>query len=491
MTHVITLREIPTDTGTGDAAEIASISSTSTGSHAAIKSRTINPSVLDQESDHHTQQSMSKSKFTFEAAASRRAPVNNVRDTEQRRNHAGSADILVKAKEMGMKVWQLEKFQRMIRTMHETPTEIQPQQTICSRTSTAPAKGHREPELSRMLRNERINGPSDRDSTIALNETILFKGPYIYIRDMDERTKPIMVRDYVKPSKGEMGDWPQFQGVSSGRCPFVPEVNREDVDKVKARIADAQVQKGVETRSAPVTRSAVQRDNIQPVVANEMPRRAPLRESNTAINVPRLPPPSPQKAPVREFCPPPPIVANKALSSAQVQHAVHAQAHPPQRLFGGEPAASGLQQSNITSAIRSQMISSTAAQPGTKAGTSKEVHGLKRKVLQKNTAPDLTNAQTRHPSADSAAVIRAEKAIPATRQTRQQLQQCAQQKPIHQGEESTESEAEDIWLAEGVRKTGQTVKKPSIEREAKAGQKPGYCENCREKYEDFDEVSIP
>lgn len=488
MTHVITTREIPTDTDAGDAAEVASNSTTSTNSHPCNTVRTINPSLLDQENDHRTQQGMSKGKFTFEATASRRAPANNVRDTEQRRNHAGSTDILVKAKEMGMKVWQLEKFQRMIRTMLETPTECQPQQPIRSRTTVASSKSHREPELSRMLRHERINGPSDRDSTVALNEMILFKGPYIYIRDMDERTKPIMVRDYAKPSKGETGDWPQFQGVGAGRCPFVPEVIKEDMNKVKAQGVDAPTQNGVETRSAPITRSAVRREDIRPPKVNEVPRRPPLRESNTAINAPRLPPPSPQKALAREFCPPPPSMANKALGSAKVQQAAQNHAYPPQRLFGGEPAASGLHQSNITSAIRSQMISSTAAQPGAKAGTSKEVHGLKRKVLEKNTAPSANSIQSRPSTADSAAVARAERAISINCRTRPQVQQYPQQKPLQQGEGSTESETEDVWLAEGVRKTGQPTRKPSVEKEARVGQKPGYCENCREKYEDFDEV---
>lgn len=484
MTHVITLREIPTNTDTGDAAEVASTSTTSTGSHPHTNLRTIDPSVLDQENDDHAQQTLSKGQFTFEATTSRRAPINNVREVEQRRSHSGNADILVKAKEMGMKVWQLEKFQRMIRTMLETPAESQPPQTLRSRTATAATRTQREPELSRMLRNERVNGPSDRDSTIASNEMTTFKGPYIYIRDMDERTKPIMVRDYARPAKGEMGDWPQFQGVSAGRCPFVPEVTKDDVDKLKAREEDTQAQIESETLSVPVTRSAVPRKDKQPAKVNDIARRAPLRETNAAINVPRLPPPSPQKASIREFCPPPPTVASKALNSAQVQQAAQNQTYPPQRLFGGEPAASGLHQSNITSAIRSQMISSTAAQPGAKAGTSREVHGLKRKVLEKNTAPGPTHAQTRHSAVESAAV----RPALVTRQTRQQVQQYAQQKLVQQGEESTESEPEDVCLAEGVRKPGQRVKKSSLEKETRIGQKPGYCENCREKYEDFDDV---
>ena len=489
VTHVITLREIPTDTDLGDTADMTSTSSTLTGSHAATKPRTIHPSALDRANELPVQQGLSKSKFTFEAATNRRPTLSISRDMEQRRNNVGNTDVLVKAKEMGIKVWQLEKFQRMIRTMHETPTEDQPQQSVRLKTSNAPMKGHREPELSRMLRNERINGPSDRDSTTALNEMIFFKGPYIYVRDMDERTKPIMVRDYAKPAKGEMGAWPQFQAVTAGRCPFVPEISKEDVDKVKAREAENQRQKVVDARSAPVTRSAVQREDAPTIVPTESSRKVPLRESNNAANAAKLPPTPPQKGAIGEFRPPPPIVANKTLSSAQIQQAAEAQANPPQRLFGGEPAASGLQQSNITSAIRSQMISSTAAQPGAKAGTSKEFHGLQRKVLEKNTAPAQTAAQGRHPAPEPT-VARAERHIPNPRQTRMQVQQRTQQKHIQQGEESTESEGEDVWLAEGVRKTSRPSKKLSEEKEAKAGPKLGYCENCREKYDDFDEVSI-
>src|SRR5262249_11294280 len=57
------------------------------------------------------------------------------------------------------------------------------------------------------------------------------------------------------------------------------------------------------------------------------------------------------------------------------------------RFAGGEPVASGVQPSNVTSAIKSQVISSTAAVPGAKAGPSKELNALKRKVLERNNMP--------------------------------------------------------------------------------------------------------
>src|SRR5437763_16551427 len=53
------------------------------------------------------------------------------------------------------------------------------------------------------------------------------------------------------------------------------------------------------------------------------------------------------------------------------------------QLKGYEPLASGIQQSNVTSAIRSQLVSSNARVPGHRAGISKDMHSLKRKVLDK------------------------------------------------------------------------------------------------------------
>ena len=184
--------------------------------------------------------------------------------------------------------------------------------------------------------------------------------------------------------------------------------------------------------------------------------------------------------PTQNFCPPP----MKSRSPTKAAKDVISNAGP--RLFGGEPAASGLQQSNITSAIRSQMISSTAAAPGAKAGTSKEVHGLKRKVLEKNTRPPLNSIQTRQRNLDPAGTARAEKNIPIVRQHRRQVPETM----IHIDEESTQSEEdEDVWLADDVRRKQKQLQ-AAQEKEPKAKDlKEGYCENCRKKYDHFDDVS--
>lgn len=100
------------------------------------------------------------------------------------------------------------------------------------------------------------------------------------------------------------------------------------------------------------------------------------------------------------------------------------------------------------------MISSTAAQPGAKAGTSKEIHGLKRKVLEKNSGPALINIHARRESIDPAGNGRATRNIPAARQTRRQAQETL----IHIDEESTQSEEEDdVWIAEDARSKGNSL----------------------------------
>ena len=382
---------------------------------------------------------------------------------------------------MGMKIWQLEKLQRIMNTMSNIPNESQAQPGIVglSRAANSVRRGDRAADLSRMLRDERLHGPSDRDASIAFNELIQFKGNYIYIRDMDERSKTIMVRDYPKPAQGEDGEWPQFHSVSVGKCPFVPEMDsatRRELQREKAREDETLAKAKAIAQSAPRTRAAIIRQSAESESAKQITQRRPLEESKDQANIPAT---AEAKMPAQLFCPPPPITAAKSGSPSK---AARNTAHPGLKLFGGEPAASGMQPSNITSAIQSQVISSTAAQPGAKTGTSREVHGLKRKVLEKNSAPALSQIQTRQKSMDPAGNGRAEPTIPPYRWARKQHQQPM----IHIDEESTQSEEdEDVWLAE--RRQGCKPSRRTIDRK---DPKPGYCENCKEKYDDFDDVSL-
>lgn len=476
---MVTTRPIPADTETRDATDVVAPSSTSTSSQSTNQPRTINPSCLERHSEYHGQQNQSKNKFTLEAPTNKRTHLVNSRDAEPRKS-AGNADILFRAREMGIKVWPLGKLLRATRAMFDIPNDSHVQTGYASRmkSTVSTARGDREADLSRMLRNERINGPSDRDASVAFTELIPFKGHHIYVRDMDEKTKPILVRDYPRPSRDEDGEWPQFHSVGLGKCPFVPEADpptRQEFERVKAREEGLRARGRAEARVAPRIRATAHRGRAESEPAKAVPQQKPLEESRRRGNASMR---QQAKMPSKELCPPPSTTTKKSPAKIAKEGTVNSEV----KLFGGEPAASGMQPSNITSAIRSQMISSTAAAPGAKAGTSKEVHGLKRKVLEKNTGPALTNVQTRQRTIDLAGHGRAERTISAARITRRPVHEPL----IHIDEETTQSEEdEDVWMAEDAR----SKRKQSREVVEKKNPKPGYCENCRDKYDDFDDVS--
>ena len=449
--------------------------------------QTINPSLLDRSSESANTQSdtfASKGKFTFDAPMGRRlAPP--AYDAELKRHQGRNADVLHRARELGMKIWALEKLQRMMTTMFDMDTGSQTAHGHNTRSNsvqgtTVVPRTIREADLSQLLRNERINGPSDRDPTVATKEISIFKGIFIYIHDIDEKQRPIMVREYAKVVNKEHGDWPQFRSVANGKCPFIDEVdhNRREVEK-ESELIRLQRQQQKEQSMAPRTRAAaaVETSRMQPPKAVTGKRvLAELEHGSNrhaALSSKHANPFDPKKAPI------PPLIDEEASSKGN-QNAFVSRAGAG-RHFGGEPLASGVQPSNITSAIRSQMISSTAAQPGVKAGTSKEVHGLQRKVLEKNSGgPGSYGLASSHRMTDVSVAAREEMAgRPTKRKGPEKLGL------IEEDIDPSEVE-EQARKVEAARKSKAVQQRKLEKRDAK----PGYCENCQDKFEDFEEVRI-
>ncbi|KAL6712158.1 Cdc7p-Dbf4p kinase complex regulatory subunit [Coniothyrium glycines] len=407
-THVITTRPIPTD--------LESSSSASKG--------TINPAQLENK------------KSVFDAALQK----------------SSRGDILYKAKELGMKIWSVEKLQRMIDTMFNKETG---EDATSHRhgVTAAPQKG-RPADLQRLLQNEKL----DRDYVIASQDMIPLRGYYVYVHDMDEVTRPVMLREYQKVEK-EKGKWPQFRASGNGRCPFVEDrdfARRQQEEQEARRAARAAVE-------APRTRAASAQGEKMALAENNNFARRPsvsavsVKEEEDDDAKPLDPPKSiPLKRSNTDGAPP-------MFGSAQAS----IRAMP--RFIAGEPVASGMQASNITSAIRSQMISSTAAAP--RAGNSKEVNQLKRKVLERNSVPS-TNTNSGHSSVMND--VRA-----ALNQEHSQPMRAAKRK----AQESLGHAQEDVEEQREARKIAALRRRKTVEKELK----PGYCENCREKFNDFDE----
>jgi regulatory subunit for Cdc7p protein kinase len=151
---------------------------------------------------------------------------------------------------------------------------------------------------------------------------------------------------------------------------------------------------------------------------------------------------------------------------------------PSQMHISREPAASGIQRSNLTSAIQSQMISSTAG-TGVKAGTSREVHQLKRQVLERTHTGSLSvgSIPSSHRMTDLAGVLKQARAPAPQRAAKSKAQE-----KLGGIQEEADPYAEDVAAEAAVQSSR---RRKAVKRDPK----PGYCENCRDKYEDFEEVS--
>ena len=398
--------------------------------------QTVNPSLLERNPEMHVHTSLKND--------ARREQMN--------------MDVLHRARQMGMKIWALEKLQRMIATINDP--DISGHDT--SNRNNGAGGNHvrgRENDLSQVLRNELVNGPSDRDHLSSLKELVMFKGPFIYVHDMNEKTRPAMVREYAKAARRQDGVWPQFRSAPLGKCPFIDEPpTKKEMDR--QRIRQHAKEKKVAPKPAPVQENRDQEFAVREDTVSQEPADGVASNEHKPKNEQEAAPP--RQPEMRDMVPPrlgsPPRKSSESFIPPQMPR------NGP-FFLGREPAASGMQPSNITSAIRSQMVSSAAAAPGAKAGLSKEVHELKRKVLEKGNG--LSGAVP-HGAADATWKMnqgqRPGKANP-------------QEKP-------------DATQPEAIKKQSRDRKDSIQKKERPRDPKPGYCENCRDKFDDFEKVSL-
>lgn len=455
VTHIITTRPIPPESPSSDTSSTQPTSQTA--DNADEQPRTINPSLLDKNPAASTQAFLGKGQ-----------PGTSIR-----RDGKAVMDVLSSGRQMGMKIWALEKLQRILVSMLEYDAPGG-RNTRCGITNTATTRPQDE-GLSQVLRKEKLNGSLDRDLAASTKELVLFKGPFIYIHDMDEKTRPIMVREYPKVADRRDGAWPQFRSAPVGKCPFIDDpATRKEVEKEKEREKAMAEQQAREARAAPRTRSAA----ASQVAQMNPPRRSPRKALKEVNNVP---------APTQVFKDMVPKASTFDAPKALPQISFAARQDPtggfvkPQHMhFAKEPAASGIQRSNLTSAIRSQMISSTAAAPGAKAGTSKEVHELKRKVLERTQTGSLSvgSIPSSHRMTDIAGALKNARAPAPQRAAKSKAQ------------EKLGGIVEEAGMSDDELAAERAARVPAKKKKApRKDPKPGYCENCRDKYDDFDDVS--
>jgi regulatory subunit for Cdc7p protein kinase len=340
--------------------------------------------------------------------------------------------------------------------------------TAASRSRTNRAGGA---ELSQLLQNERRQATTDRDW---MSEMISFKGYFLYVHDMDERTKPVMIRDYQKPSSNSQGKWPQLRSNSMGKSPFIEEHHSHHPRRQTTAPAGAtKAQEPAKAKLRALTASAVtvgQRkqplvENPNPPVTTGEPRDLDVNNASQQFaNLPTVIPNGGKNEEDTKKMPAPPKRAGSTDQLPMYFGSAQASIRKLPRFVQGEPVASGVQASNVTSAVRSQMISSTAIAPGAKGGSTREMNALKRRVLERN------GSQAQQAQAQVAAEGT------TTGNKRKTLNEIAEEDDDDEDEEALATRA-------GGRAPR---KKRVVEKEPK----PGYCENCHDKFEDFDEVCL-
>lgn len=388
--------------------------------------------------------------------------------SNSRRDAVNINDVLVRGQQMEMKIWPAEKLQKILATLFDEKPghETGPQGNNATRATN---------DLVQVLKNEKLAAAVEKQHVGLPREMKAFTGPFIYVHDMDEKWKPIMVREYPKVARRQDGEWPQFRSASIGKCPFVEDpVMKRELEKERAQQRAAQLQqqrqapKAAGTKSASVSQTLVEPAKMEPPKRTS-PRKV-LREANqnTIPTQHTMSKPAPPRVPERQSSFPP------MPDQPPVEFVKPSQMH-----LAREPAASGIQRSAMTSAIQSQMISSAAA-TGIRATTSKEVNELKRKVLERTHTGSLSmgSISSSHQVNALAGALKNSRAPAPQRAAKSRAQE-----KLGGIQEGADPYADDL---EAQRQAHAANKK---KKPAKREPKPGYCENCHDKYEDFEDVS--
>ena len=397
-----------------------------------------------------------------------------------------------------MKIWALEKLERMMHTMFHTETGEQPSllPKSCIYAERNGMKVDPEANLSQMIRRERTHGHADRDYSSAMQDRIHFRGYYVYVHDISEKLRPIMIRDYPKVAAKEDGKWPQFRLSGPGKCPFVEDPNHlrrlEQEERIQEK--EEKERKLTEDEIIDQEKRSLQKDYDRTL--KDVSHNLRSKQSNQNRNIKDDINNAKYEGVLKKEEKQEDGVTNKAKVE-QIPLFGSAQANVRQmpRFAGGEPMASGVQPSNITSAIRSQMVSSTAAAPGGgRVAATKEVNHLKRRILERNGSTTSARNLSLAYLTDIRAALNSEKTGPATRAAKRKgLDKVIE---IHDDNEEEKAMAEVAAMSKHQLAAVMTKQHDERERARadKTGQekekekelKPGYCENCREKFDDFD-----
>ncbi|KAG7090857.1 hypothetical protein E1B28_009939 [Marasmius oreades] len=138
------------------------------------------------------------------------------------------ASSLAKARTYNMKIWTLKKLDSVLARCLDQPLLIPSKQShIAPLSNSNPNQGR---SLTRLLQSEKINGSSERDSSQRRPDYHYFsKGSYfVLVEDMRQELATIAVQEYPQPRRNSgKFPWPVLHCHPQARGPFVPFDERE------------------------------------------------------------------------------------------------------------------------------------------------------------------------------------------------------------------------------------------------------------------------
>ncbi|GAA5901364.1 hypothetical protein JCM6882_007757 [Rhodosporidiobolus microsporus] len=121
-----------------------------------------------------------------------------------------SQDILSKALDFGLKIWQCDKLQLILERINShSPNKVDHGLS-------------RNPSLPSLLRDEQLYGTRERDPFVPRNDMHYFRSDkqYFLVEDSTAEHRPIVVKEYERPRKHEDPQWPILWGGIEGRTGF-------------------------------------------------------------------------------------------------------------------------------------------------------------------------------------------------------------------------------------------------------------------------------
>lgn len=163
-------------------------------------------------------------------------------------------DLVKKAISFDIKIWSPEKLESVLNRCNAPPACL-PGASSTLKLLHGPPITTRDRSLTRLLEAERIHGTTERDPTQKRNDYIYFSKSsyYVLVEDMNQELATIAALEYPaqKDQDGqEKGSWPVLHCHPKARGPFVEYNDREERRREKAEKQEAEREWERERRKA-------------------------------------------------------------------------------------------------------------------------------------------------------------------------------------------------------------------------------------------------